>query len=235
MAKEQSLSLNPVKISGVCGRLMCCLKHEEDTYEYLNSLLPNVGDRVQAYDGVTGEVASVNVLRQRVKIYVTDEEGNKEIVEYKVEDLGKGPRGRRIDTDDGNLDPQLRELEDSDQASGEETGREKEHRRGRHSRGERNQESRENRGRGSREDRGDRENRGEKENRGNKENRENGKKNRPNPQGDNHNHRDGQRKAGFRKEGRPEGEKEVGQKPVNNRKNRPNNRPRESRKQGGQQ
>ena len=235
MAKEQSLSLNPVKISGVCGRLMCCLKHEEDTYEYLNSLLPNVGDRVQAYDGVTGEVASVNVLRQRVKIYVTDEEGNKEIVEYKVEDLGKGPRGRRIDTDDGNLDPQLRELEDSDQASGEETGREKEHRRGRHSRGERNQEGRENRGRGSREDRGDRENRGEKENRGNKENRENGKKNRPNPQGDNRNHRDGQRKAGFRKESRPEGEKEVGQKTVNNRKNRPNNRPRESRKQGGQQ
>ena len=46
MAKEQNLSLNPTKISGVCGRLMCCLKNEEETYEYLNSRLPNVGDYV---------------------------------------------------------------------------------------------------------------------------------------------------------------------------------------------
>ena len=47
MAKEQNLSLNPTKISGVCGRLMCCLKNEQDTYEYLNSKLPNVGDEVK--------------------------------------------------------------------------------------------------------------------------------------------------------------------------------------------
>ena len=46
MAKEQNLSLNPTKISGVCGRLMCCLKNEQETYEYLNSLLPNIGDYV---------------------------------------------------------------------------------------------------------------------------------------------------------------------------------------------
>ena len=65
MAKEQSLSLNPTKISGVCGRLMCCLKHEQDTYEYLNSKLPNVGDRVTAFDGVSGEVASLNVFVRR--------------------------------------------------------------------------------------------------------------------------------------------------------------------------
>ena len=54
MAKEQNLSLNPTKISGVCGRLMCCLKNEEETYEYLNSRLPAVGDRVTADDGLKG-------------------------------------------------------------------------------------------------------------------------------------------------------------------------------------
>ena len=70
MAKEQNLSLNPTKISGVCGRLMCCLKNEEDTYEYLNSRLPGIGDHVTADDGLKGEVQSVNVLRQLVKVLV---------------------------------------------------------------------------------------------------------------------------------------------------------------------
>ena len=64
MAKEQNLSLNPTKISGVCGRLMCCLKNEEETYEELNRRLPNVGDYVTTEDGLKGEVHSVNVLRQ---------------------------------------------------------------------------------------------------------------------------------------------------------------------------
>ena len=71
MAKEQNLSLNPTKISGVCGRLMCCLKNEEETYEYLNSKLPAIGDRVTTLDGLRGEVTSVSVLRQLVKIVVT--------------------------------------------------------------------------------------------------------------------------------------------------------------------
>lgn len=86
MAKEQNLSLNPTKISGVCGRLMCCLKHEEDTYEELNRRLPNVGDLVTANDGTKGEVQSVNVLRQLVKVIV-DVNDEKEIHEYKVEEL----------------------------------------------------------------------------------------------------------------------------------------------------
>ena len=71
MAKEQNLSLNPTKISGVCGRLMCCLKNEEETYEWLNSKLPNIGDRVTTDDGFKGEVQSVSVLRQLVKVIVT--------------------------------------------------------------------------------------------------------------------------------------------------------------------
>lgn len=95
MAKEQNLSLNPTKISGVCGRLMCCLKHEQDTYEYLNEKLPNVGDHVKTADGNKGEVISVNVLRQKVKIVITDEDDNKEVVEYSVSDLRFKPRRRK--------------------------------------------------------------------------------------------------------------------------------------------
>ena len=94
MAKDQNLSLNPIKISGVCGRLMCCLKNEEETYEYLNSRLPDVGDYVNTIDGCRGEVQSVSVLRQRVKLIV--EVGDeKEIREYKVEELKFKPKKKR--------------------------------------------------------------------------------------------------------------------------------------------
>lgn len=94
MAKEQNLSLNPTKISGVCGRLMCCLKNEEETYEYLNSRLPNVGDRVTTFDNLKGEVQSVNVLRQKVKVIV--ESGDeKEIREYDVKQLKFRPKRKK--------------------------------------------------------------------------------------------------------------------------------------------
>lgn len=95
MAKEQNLSLNPTKISGVCGRLMCCLKNEEETYEYLNSRLPNVGDFVTTDDGLKGEVSSVNVLRQLVKVLVEIED-EKELREYKAEQLKFKPRRRKV-------------------------------------------------------------------------------------------------------------------------------------------
>ncbi len=86
MAKEQNLSLNPAKISGVCGRLMCCLKNEEETYEELNRRLPGIGDSVTTEEGQKGTVQSVNVLRQLVKV-VIDAEDEKEIKEYPVEKL----------------------------------------------------------------------------------------------------------------------------------------------------
>ena len=86
MAKEQNLSLNPTKISGVCGRLMCCLNNEEDIYEELNRKLPNVGDFVTTDDGLKGEVHSVNILRQLVKVLV-EVNDEKELKEYKVEQL----------------------------------------------------------------------------------------------------------------------------------------------------
>ena len=95
MAKEQNLSLNPTKISGVCGRLMCCLKNEEETYEYLNSKLPNVGDYVTTDDGLKGEVHSVNVLRQTVKVIVVVDKDEKEIRDYKVDQLKFKPRRRK--------------------------------------------------------------------------------------------------------------------------------------------
>ena len=94
MAKEQNLSLNPGKISGVCGRLMCCLKNEADTYEELNRNLPKVGDEVQGNDGLSGQVESVNVLRQTVRILV-EVDDEKEFHEYHVSDLTILRRRRR--------------------------------------------------------------------------------------------------------------------------------------------
>ena len=105
MAKEQNLSLNPTKISGVCGRLMCCLKNEEETYEDLNSRLPGIGDYVTTDDGLKGEVHSVSVLRQLVKVVVTVDRDEKEIREYKVEQLKFRPKRRkeRVNVNDAEL------------------------------------------------------------------------------------------------------------------------------------
>ncbi|MDO5519950.1 MAG: stage 0 sporulation family protein [bacterium] len=108
MAKEQNLSLNPTKISGVCGRLMCCLKNEEEAYEELNSKLPNVGDYVTTADRLKGEVQSVSVLKQLVKVVVTLEHDEKEVREYKVDDLKFTPRKKRERV---AMDEELRALE----------------------------------------------------------------------------------------------------------------------------
>ena len=98
MAKEQNLSLNPSKISGVCGRLMCCLTNEEETYEELNRHLPSVGDHVTTPEGLKGDVQSVNVLRQMVKVVVMlDDEDEKEIREYHASELKFKPRRKKKD------------------------------------------------------------------------------------------------------------------------------------------
>lgn len=117
MAKEQNLSLNPTKISGVCGRLMCCLKNEEETYEELNRRLPNVGDFVTTDDGYKGEVQSVNVLRQLVKVIVNVDD-EKEIQEYKVEQLRfkrKHNKNRKLDVSEAEL-KELEKMEKQDSA-----------------------------------------------------------------------------------------------------------------------
>ena len=97
MAKEQNLSLNPSKISGVCGRLMCCLTNEEETYEELNSHLPSAGDFVTTPEGLKGDVQSVNVLRQLVKVIVTLDNDEKEIREYKASELRFKSRRKKKD------------------------------------------------------------------------------------------------------------------------------------------
>lgn len=85
MAKEQSLSLNPTKISGTCGRLMCCLKNEQEAYEDLIRRTPQPGSVVKTPDG-KGSVVSANLLKSIVSVSL-DIDGEKEIKEYKLSDI----------------------------------------------------------------------------------------------------------------------------------------------------
>lgn len=110
MAKEQNLSLNPTKISGICGRLMCCLKNEQEAYEHLNSNLPDVGERVRTFDGLNGEVVSVNVLRQKVKI-VVEQNDEREIKEYAISELKFKPKKKKFNLAAEEL-KELKGLED---------------------------------------------------------------------------------------------------------------------------
>ena len=113
MAKEQNLSLNQTKISGVCGRLMCCLKNEQETYEELNKNLPGIGSIVTMPDGVQGTVQSVNVLRQRVRV-IYEENDEKEVEEFPVSELKFRPKRKKIKVTDKEL-KELEGLEDSEE------------------------------------------------------------------------------------------------------------------------
>lgn len=110
MAKEQNLSLNQTKISGACGRLMCCLKNEQEIYEELNRRLPGIGDMVTTKEGLQGKVHSVSVLRQyvRVLVEVNDE---KEMRDYKVEELKFRPRKKKVKLSEEEF-RELKQLED---------------------------------------------------------------------------------------------------------------------------
>lgn len=112
MAKEQNLSLNPSKISGICGRLMCCLKYEEDTYEELNKNLPNVGDYVKTPDG-NGEVLSINILRQLVKVSVQKKENNDLLLNhYNVNEIKVLSKKGKSNADENINLEELKSLED---------------------------------------------------------------------------------------------------------------------------
>ena len=110
MAKEQNLSLNPTKISGVCGRLMCCLKNEEEAYEELNSRLPHIGSHVKTAEGLDAEVQSVSVLKQLVKVIVFLDDGEKEVREYRVDELKFRPNKSKNRIKDKH-DKELKKLE----------------------------------------------------------------------------------------------------------------------------
>ncbi len=116
MAKEQNLSLNPTKISGVCGRLMCCLKNEEAAYEELNSTLPNVGDQVTTPDGLKGQVQNIYVLKQKVRVLVETGEDEREIKEYDARDLKFKVRKKKENNHED--DAELRALENLEKKEG---------------------------------------------------------------------------------------------------------------------
>ena len=116
MAKEQNLSLNPTKISGVCGRLMCCLKNEEAAYEDLNSHLPAVGDTVITPEGLKGTVQSLYVLKQRVRVLVDKDNDEREIKDYDASELQFKPRRRRDSKHED--DAELRALEAAERKDG---------------------------------------------------------------------------------------------------------------------
>ena len=162
MAKEQNLSLNPTKISGVCGRLMCCLKNEQDTYEYLNSRLPSVGDYVTTPGGMKGEVQSINVLRQLVKVIVDNGE-EKELIEYPVDDLQFTPKRHK---DVKVTEEELKELEGLEDSGIETAEEEKPERPARNNYQQRDNQNRGNRyNQNNRGDRYNQNNRGEREDR----------------------------------------------------------------------
>ena len=191
MAKEQNLSLNPGKISGVCGRLMCCLKNEADTYEELNRSLPKVGDEVQGNDGLSGQVESVNVLRQTVRILV-EVDDEKEYHEYHVNDITVlrrrrrgGSRARKENTDPKEAQ-ELEKLENQERQERSGSGRrdrsDRQDRGERQARGDRGERSeRQDRGersdrqeraeRGDRGERSERQDRGERQTRGDRQDR----------------------------------------------------------------
>ena len=104
MAKEQNLSLNPTKISGICGRLMCCLNYEQSTYEDIRKRMPKVGSIVKTSEG-TGEVFSNNTVKESVKVKL--KRGEEEVLEeFKIEnvELIKGHYEDSIDDDDIKLE-----------------------------------------------------------------------------------------------------------------------------------
>ena len=95
MAKMQSLSLNPTKISGSCGRLMCCLRYEQEAYEDLLKKVPKQGSFVETIDGY-GTAVQVNLLRQTVKVRL-DGESDDSLHLYKARELAQVPGGRPKD------------------------------------------------------------------------------------------------------------------------------------------
>lgn len=109
MAKEQGLSLNPTKISGSCGRLMCCLSYEQNVYEYLNSVTPTVGSLVKTDDG-NGIVTEVSLLAGKIKVRL---DKNKDGIpkEYKADDVVVLKRAGKAPVDK-TVEKELRELED---------------------------------------------------------------------------------------------------------------------------
>lgn len=118
MAKEQNLSLNPTKISGICGRLMCCLQYEQAAYEDAMSHMPNVNTEVNTPQG-KGTVVSCNVLKEQVCVKVLAKDGTPEIIKCTLEEIGYKPLSNRdeeeplTDNDNGPQEPDRKDQDPS--------------------------------------------------------------------------------------------------------------------------
>ena len=104
MAKNQNLSLNPQKISGTCGKLLCCIKYENETYAHLRKNLPDVGDIVRLEEG-EGKVLTVDVLKQQLKVKMFEDE---KFVTVGLSDI-KSFKGKKRQND--NIDKELSRIE----------------------------------------------------------------------------------------------------------------------------
>ena len=200
MAKEQNLSLNPTKISGVCGRLMCCLKYEEEAYEELNSTMPAIGDYVATNDGFRGDVAGINVLRQIAKVLVENGD-EKELRDYAASEVTvlRRKKGKKngshmeIAAEDSPEMRALLEDEAREREAGNNNGNPDQSKQG--GEGKNNRQPKENRGNG-----GDKEKRGDHKNRGNDQARKENK----NPGQGNQDNRGNSNAEGGGKGGNPE-------------------------------
>ncbi len=105
MAKEQGLSLSPTKISGLCGRLMCCLNYEHEYYEEITSIMPKVGSEVKTPDG-KGTVLSNNALKQLVRVKLPMPDGSFDARTFDLKDV-KSLRKKRPDKSEKHNDEQI--------------------------------------------------------------------------------------------------------------------------------
>lgn len=102
MAKEQNLSLNPTKISGICGRLMCCLNYEQSTYEDIRKRLPKVGSLVETERG-KGEVVSNNLLKEKVAVKFKISKNEDVVEDFRIDNIKLISGGYEDDIEDSDI------------------------------------------------------------------------------------------------------------------------------------
>ena len=132
MAKEQNLSLNPTKISGVCGRLMCCLKYEQEHYEMTRKKMPKVGKDVTTPDG-TGPVTDLNIVKETVFVRLTNGDTS-EIKEYPLDDIirnqdthSQADNSRKNAARENNSDKKNQPAEDKDATDSKDSEKKESH------------------------------------------------------------------------------------------------------------
>ncbi len=123
MAKEQNLSLNPTKISGVCGRLMCCLKYEQDQYERARKALPHIGRDVLTPDG-RGTVVELNPLKELVKVRISKGQDSFEVHEYAADQVQRvaAPQQAKAGNEKKKEQPKKAKMQEEAETQDEDVG-----------------------------------------------------------------------------------------------------------------